>query len=143
MHFVDNGMDAVFELTYRVNDNIEIVAGTQYNKFYGTDIGRYYLDYAGLDSNLYNDEPFGSEAGLAAMSATTLVEYTNHYEKQDVVVQFDNVADLPGGSVQALVGVEQIENRYSAEYDKHSEGGLVGGSAVSYTHLTLPTTPRV
>ena len=129
MHFVDNGMDAVFELTYRVNDNIEVVAGTQYNKFYGTDIGRYYLDYAGLDANLYNDEPFGSEAGLAAMSATTLVEYTNHYEKQDVVVQFDNVADLPGGSVQALVGVEQIENRYSAEYDKHSEGGLVGGSA--------------
>ena len=63
------------------------------------------------------------------MSATTLVEYTNHYEKNDVVVQIDNIMDLPGGSVQALFGIENFENRYSAEYDKHSENGLVGGSA--------------
>jgi iron complex outermembrane receptor protein len=129
MHFVDTGMDAVFELTYTVNDDIEVVYGTQINKFYGTDIGRYYVDYAGLDSNLYNDIPFGSEAGLYALSATTLVEYTNHYEKNDVVVQIDNIMDLPGGSVQALVGMENITNEYAAEYDKHSEGGLVGGSA--------------
>jgi len=129
MHFIDTGMDAAFEVTYQITDDVEVVYGTQINKFYGVDIGRYYLDYAGLDSNLYNDEPFGSEAGLYALSATTLVEYTNHYEKNDVVVQIDNIMDLPGGSVQALFGMESIENRYSAEYDKHSEGGLVGGSA--------------
>ena len=129
MHFVDNGMDAVFELTYDLNENVEVVFGTQYNKFYATDIGRYYVNYAGLAANLYNDEPFGSPDGLAALSATTVVEYTNHYEKTDLVVQIDNIAELAGGSIQALVGVESITNRYSAEYDKHSEGGLVGGSA--------------
>ncbi len=129
MHFVDNGMDAVFELTYDLNENVEVVFGTQYNKFYATDIGRYYVNYAGLAANLYNDEPFGSPDGLAALSATTVVEYTNHYEKTDLVVQIDNIAELAGGSIQALVGAESITNRYSAEYDKHSEGGLVGGSA--------------
>ena len=129
MHFVDNGMDAVVELTYQINDDVEVTYGQQYNKFYGTDIGRYYLSYAGLDSNVLQDEPFGSEAGAAAMSATTLVEYTNHYEKQDVVMQIDNVADMAGGSVSVLIGLEQLENRYAAEFDKHSENGLVGGSA--------------
>ena len=129
MHFVDTGMDAVFELTYQLSDNVEVVYGTQINKFYGTDIGRYYLSYAGLDSNILQEEPFGSAAGSAAMSATTLVEYTNHYEKDDVVVQIDNVMDLPGGSVSILLGLENITNEYSAEYDKHSENGLVGGSA--------------
>ncbi|MFL2707991.1 MAG: TonB-dependent receptor plug domain-containing protein [Gammaproteobacteria bacterium] len=129
MHQVDQGTDAVFELTYKVNDDVEVVYGTQINKFYGVDIGRYYLSYAGLDSNNLNNEPFGSAAGAAAMSSTTLVEYTNHYEKNDVVVQIDNIMDLPGGSVSALFGIENFENRYSAEYDKHSENGLVGGSA--------------
>ena len=129
MHQVDTGHDAVFELTYQVNDDVEVVYGTQINKFYGVDVGRYYLSYAGLDSNVLNDEPFGSEAGAAAMSATTLVEYTNHYEKNDVTVQIDNIIDLPGGSVSALFGIENFTNEYSAEYDKHSENGLVGGSA--------------
>ena len=129
MHFVDNGMDAVVELSYQINDDVEVTYGQQYNKFYGTDIGRYYLSYTGLDSNVLNDEPFGSEAGAAAMSSTTLVEYTNHYEKQDVVMQIDNVADMAGGSVSVLLGMEQLENRYSAEFDKHSENSLVGGSA--------------
>ncbi len=129
MHFVDTAMDAVMELTYSINDDVEVTYGKQINKFYGTDIGRYYLSYAGLGYNINYGEPFGSEAGAAAMSATTLVEYTNHYEKQDVVLQVDNVADMAGGSVSVLVGIENITNEYSAEYDKHSENSLVGGSA--------------
>ena len=129
MHFVDNGMDAVVELTYEINDDVEVTYGQQYNKFYGTDIGRYYLSYAGLDANRYNETSFGSAEGVAAMSSTTLVEYTNHFEKQDVVMQINNVADLAGGSVSVLLGMEQLENRYSAEFDKHSENSLVGGSA--------------
>ena len=129
MHFVDNSMDAVLELTYDINDDVEVTLGKQVNKFYGTDIGRYYLSYTGLDSNTLNNEPFGTEAGAAAMSATTLVEYTNHFEKTDIVMQVDNIADLAGGSVSVLLGMEQMENRYSAEFDKHSENSLVGGSA--------------
>ena len=127
MHFVDNGMDAVVELTYQINDDVEVTYGQQYNKFYGTDIGRYYLSYAGLDANRYNETSFGSAEGVAAMSSTTLVEYTNHFEKQDVVMQIDNVADMAGGSVSVLLGMEQLEYRYSAEFDKHSENSLVGG----------------
>ena len=50
-------------------------------------------------------------------------------EKTDVVVQIDNIADLSGGSVQALVGFETIQNRYMAEYDRKGEAGLTGGSA--------------
>ncbi len=129
MHFVDTGMDAVFEVTYEMNDDVEVVVGKQINKFYGTDIGRYYLSYAGLSHNILNEEPFGSAKGAAAMSSTTLVEYTNHYEKTDVVVQVDDIYDLPGGSVVAAFGIENITNEYSAEYDKHSENSLVGGSA--------------
>ena len=129
MHFVDTGMDAVMELTYTINDDVEVTYGKQINKFYGTDIGRYYLSYAGLGYNVNEGLAFGSEAGSAAMSATTLVEYTNHYEKQDVVLQVDNVADMAGGSVSVLVGIENITNEYSAEFDKHSENSLVGGSA--------------
>ena len=129
MHFVDTGMDAVVELTYQINDDVEVTYGQQYNKFYGVDIGRYYLSYAGLDSNRYNEVSFGSAEGVAAMSSTTLVEYTNHFEKQDVVMQIDNVADMAGGSVSVLLGLEQMENRYSSEFDKHSENSLVGGSA--------------
>ena len=129
MHFVDNAMDAVVEVSYDINDDVEVTVGQQYNKFYGTDIGRYYLSYAGLDANVLNDEPFGTPAGAAAMSATTLVEYTNHFEKTDIVMQVDNVADLAGGSVSILLGMEKMENRYSAEFDKHSENNLVGGSA--------------
>lgn len=129
MHFVDTGMDAVFEVTYEISDDVEVVYGKQINKFYGTDIGRYYLSYAGLSDNILNDEPFGSAKGAAAMSATTLVEYTNHYEKSDVVVQVDNIYDLPGGAVVAAFGIENLTNEYSAEYDKHSENSLVGGSA--------------
>ena len=129
MHYVDQASDFVAELSFDVSDDIEVKVGHQVNKFYGTDIGRYYLDYAGLDSNLYNDVPFGSEAGLYALSATTVVEYDNHYEKNDVTAQFDNVMELPGGSVSVLVGYEYFENTYSAAYDKHSEGGFVGGSA--------------
>ena len=129
MHFVDTGMDAVMELTYTINDDVEVTYGKQVNKFYGTDIGRYYLSYAGLGYNVNEGLAFGSEAGSAAMSATTLVEYTNHYEKQDVVMQVDNVFDMAGGSVSLLVGIENITNEYSAEFDKHSENSLVGGSA--------------
>ena len=129
MHFVDTGMDAVFEVTYEMNDDVEVVVGKQINKFYGTDIGRYYLSYAGLSHNILNDIPFGSAAGAAAMSSTTLVEYTNHYEKTDVVVQVDDIYDLPGGAVVAAFGIENITNEYGAEFDKHSENSLVGGSA--------------
>ena len=103
MHYVDQASDFVAELSFDVSDDIEVKVGHQVNKFYGTDIGRYYLDYAGLDSNLYNDVPFGSKAGLYALSATTVVEYDNHYEKNDVTAQFDNVMELPGGSVSVLV----------------------------------------
>jgi iron complex outermembrane receptor protein len=99
------------------------------NKFYGTDIGRYYLSYAGLDSNLYNDVAFGSEDGLYALAATTVVEYDNHYEKTDIIAQISDVFELPGGPVDIVVGYEGFDNNYSAQYDKHSEGGLVGGSA--------------
>ena len=129
MHYVDQATDVATELEIEISDNIDLTIGHQVNKFYGTDIGRYYLDYAGLDSNLYNEVPFGSEAGLYAMSATTVVEYDNHYEKMDAVVQFSNVMELPGGSVDVLLGYESFDNIYSAMYDKHSEGGFVGGSA--------------
>ena len=129
MHYVDQATDVATELEIEISDNIDLTIGHQVNKFYGTDIGRYYLDYAGLDSNLYNEVPFGSEAGLYAMSATTVVEYDNHYEKMDAVVQFSNVMELPGGSVDVLLGYESFDNTYSAMYDKHSEGGYVGGSA--------------
>ena len=73
MHFVDTAMDAVMELTYSINDDVEVTYGKQINKFYGTDIGRYYLSYAGLGYNVNEGLAFGSEAGAAAMSATTLV----------------------------------------------------------------------
>ena len=129
MHYVDQATDVATELEIEISDNIDLTIGHQVNKFYGTDIGRYYLDYAGLDSNLYNEVAFGSEAGLYAMSATTVVEYDNHYEKMDAVVQFSNVMELPGGSVDVLLGYESFDNIYSAMYDKHSEGGFVGGSA--------------
>ena len=129
MHYVDQATDVATELEIEISDNIDLTIGHQVNKFYGTDIGRYYLDYAGLDSNLYNDIPFGSEDGLYALAATTVVEYDNHYEKMDAVVQFSNVMELPGGSVDVLLGYESFDNIYSAMYDKHSEGGFVGGSA--------------
>ena len=129
MHYVDQATDVATELEIEISDNIDLTIGHQVNKFYGTDIGRYYLDYAGLDSNLYNDIPFGSEDGLYALAATTVVEYDNHYEKMDAVVQFSNVMELPGGSVDVLLGYESFDNTYSAMYDKHSEGGFVGGSA--------------
>ena len=129
MHYVDQATDVATELEIEISDNIDLTIGHQVNKFYGTDIGRYYLDYAGLDSNLYNDVPFGSETGLYALAATTVVEYDNHYEKMDAVVQFSNVMELPGGSVDVLLGYESFDNIYSAMYDKHSEGGFVGGSA--------------
>ena len=129
MHYVDQATDVATELEIEISDNIDLTIGHQVNKFYGTDIGRYYLDYAGLDSNLYNDIPFGSEDGLYALAATTVVEYDNHYEKMDAVVQFSNVMELKGGSVDVLLGYESFDNTYSAMYDKHSEGGYVGGSA--------------
>ena len=129
MHFVDQASDWVGELTWEPADNIEVSMSHQVNKFYGTDIGRYYLSYAGLDSNLYNDVAFGSEDGLYALSATTVVEYDNHYEKTDIIAQISDVMELPGGPVDIVVGYEGFDNNYSAQYDKHSEGGLVGGSA--------------
>ena len=129
MHYVDQAIDVATELDIEISDTIDLTIGHQVNKFYGTDIGRYYLDYAGLDSNLYNDVPFGSETGLYALAATTVVEYDNHYEKMDAVVQFSDVMELPGGSVDVLLGYESFDNTYSAMYDKHSEGGFVGGSA--------------
>lgn len=127
--FTDDAWDFVTALTYQLNDNVEVQTSFQYNNFYGVDVGRYFLDYAGLDSNLYQGVPFGSEDGVYAMSATTLVEYGNDYKKFDVTAQIDNLYALPGGTVSALVGYEYFENEYSADYDKHSEGGLVGGSA--------------
>ena len=127
--FTDNAWDFVTALTYQLNRNVEVQTSFQYNNFYGVDVGRYFLDYAGLDSNLYNGTAFGSEDGLYALSATTLVEYGNDYKKFDVTAQIDNLYALPGGTISALVGYEYFENEYSADYDKHSEGGLVGGSA--------------
>ena len=129
MHYVDTAQDFVAEFTFDATDDIELTFSHQVNKFYGTDIGRYYLDYAGLDSNIYNDIPFGSEDGLYAMSATTVVEYDNHYEKDEITAQFSNLMDLPGGPVDMVLGYEGFDNHYSAAYDKHSEGGYVGGSA--------------
>ena len=129
MHFVDQASDWVGELTWDAADNVEVSLSHQVNKFYGTDIGRYYLDYAGLASNLYYETPFGSEDGLYALSATTVVEYDNHYEKTDIIAQISDVFELPGGPVDIVVGYEGFDNIYSAQYDKHSEGGYVGGSA--------------
>jgi len=129
MHFVDQASDWVGELTWDAGDNVEISLSHQVNKFYGTDIGRYYLDYAGLASNLYYNTPFGSEDGLYALSATTVVEYDNHYEKTDIIAQIQDIMELPGGPVDMVIGYEGFDNIYSAQYDKHSEGGYVGGSA--------------
>ena len=129
MHFVDQASDWVGELTWDASDNVEVSVSHQVNKFYGTDIGRYYLDYAGLASNLYYETPFGSEDGLYALSATTVVEYDNHYEKTDIIAQISDVFELPGGPVDMVIGYEGFDNIYSAQYDKHSEGGYVGGSA--------------
>ncbi len=129
MHFVDQSSDWVGEIRWDVNDQVEITASHQVNKFYGTDIGRYYLDYAGLASNLYYSTPFGSEDGLYALSATTVVEYDNHYEKTDIIAQINDLFELPAGSAAMVVGYEGFDNIYSAQYDKHSEGGYVGGSA--------------
>ena len=129
MHFVDQASDWVGELTWDASDNVEVSMSHQVNKFYGTDIGRYYLSYTGLDYNLYNEEPFGSEDGLYALSATTVVEYDNHYEKTDIIAQISDIVELPGGPVDMVLGYEGFDNHYSAQYDKHSEGGYVGGSA--------------
>ena len=129
MHFVDQASDWVGELTWDASDNVEVSMSHQVNKFYGTDIGRYYLSYTGLDSNLYTDTPFGSEDGLYALSATTVVEYDNHYEKTDIIAQISDIVELPGGPVDMGLGYEGFDNHYSAQYDKHSEGGYVGGSA--------------
>ena len=63
--FTDDAWDFVTALTYQLNDNVEVQTSFQYNNFYGVDIGRYYLSYAGLDSNNLNGEPFGSAAGAA------------------------------------------------------------------------------
>ena len=57
-------MGFVTALTYQLNDNVEVQTSFQYNNFYGVDVGRYFLDYAGLDSNLYQGVPFGSEDGV-------------------------------------------------------------------------------
>jgi len=127
--FTDDAWDFVTALTYQLNDNVEVQSSFQYNNFYGVDVGRYFLNYAGLAANLYYEEPFGSVDGVYAMSATTLVEYGNDYKKYDVTAQIDNLYALPGGTVSALVGYEYFENEFSADYDKHSEGGWVGGSA--------------
>ena len=129
MHFVDQMSDFVGELIYEVNDRVEIIVSHQVNKMYMTDIGRYYLDYAGLASNLYYEIPFGSVDGLYALSATTVVEYDNHYEKDEITAQINDLFELPGGPVDMLIGYEGFDNIYSAAYDKHSEGGYVGGSA--------------
>ena len=51
--FTDDAWDFVTALTYQLNDNVEVQTSFQYNNFYGVDVGRYFLDYAGLDSNLY------------------------------------------------------------------------------------------
>ncbi|GIT61414.1 MAG: hypothetical protein Ct9H300mP20_12410 [Gammaproteobacteria bacterium] len=59
----------------------------------------------------------------------TVVEYDNHYEKTDIIAQISDIFELPGGPVDIVVGYEGFDNNYSAQYDKHSEGGLVGGSA--------------
>ena len=129
MHFVDTMNDFVAELTIDVSDTVEITVSHQVNKMYMTDIGRYYLDYAGVEYNVSTGTPFGSVDGLYALSATTVVEYDNHYEKDEIVVQISDLADLPGGPIDMVVGYEGYDNRYSAAYDKHSEGGFVGGSA--------------
>ena len=129
MHFVDTMNDFVAELSIEVSDNIEVKVSHQVNKMYMTDIGRYYLDYAGVEYNISTGTPFGSEDGLYALSATTVVEYDNHYEKDEVTVQISDIAELPGGPIDMVLGYEGYDNRYSAAYDKHSEGGFVGGSA--------------
>ena len=58
--FTDDAWDFVTQLTYTMNDNVELATSMQINNFYGVDVGRYFLDYAGLAANLYYEEPFGS-----------------------------------------------------------------------------------
>ena len=85
----------------------------------------YENNYCFYTKHLYYETPFGSEDGLYALSATTVVEYDNHYEKTDIIAQIQDVMELPGGPVDMVIGYEGFDNIYSAQYDKHSEGGYV------------------
>ena len=111
-----------------LSDSVSYETYFQKSTYDVKEFGYYYLSYPGLDYVLNNNvDPF-SEEGAGAMSATTTQDNFTEMYKLYGHMQF-NLAEIGGGDIIALAGFEQMEIEYQNKYDRHSEGGFVGGSA--------------
>ncbi len=131
--------------------NISYEAYLQKSRYESKEFGYYYLSYPGLDYVLAEEiDPF-SEEGAAAMSATTTQDNFSEMEKAYGHLQFGLGDWFGAGDVLALAGMEYIVLNYQNKYDRHSEAGLVGGSAgnssegerdifAAFTEAVIPVT---
>jgi len=108
-------------------DTISWDVNYTYSNYVSSSVGNYYLNYAGLNYNVYYGitDP---DVFVANMKHTTLNDDRNKLEKVFAGLQFD-MFELGGGTATAYAGVESYTVDYAALVDAQSEAGLVGGSA--------------
>ena len=110
-------------------DTVSWEAYYSYSDYVSQNIGNYYLSWAGLVYNFYNQvEDF--DAYVSNMKATTLFDDRQNLQKVFAGLQFD-LFQLPAGPVSAYVGAEYFQVDYQALVDAQSEAGLIGGTAGS------------
>ncbi len=125
----DNQTDFTLGLRGDFTPRISYDAYVQTSQYTSKEFGYYYLSIPGLDYVLSQGiDPF-SEAGAAAMSATTTQDNFTKMFKSFAQLQVGLGDWLDAGEVYGLIGVEHIDLEYQNRYDRNSEGGFVGGSA--------------
>lgn len=147
----DTQFDFTAGLRGDLTSNVSYEAYLQKSRYDVKELGYYYLSYTGL-SYVVNEgiDPF-TEEGAAAMSATTTQDNFSEMSKAYGHIQFGLGDWFGAGDVLALAGTEYIVLDYQNKYDRHSEAGLVGGSAgnssegerdifAAFTEAVIPVT---
>ncbi|WP_105200552.1 TonB-dependent receptor plug domain-containing protein [Pseudoalteromonas sp. T1lg10] len=124
----DYQQDYMVGLKGLLNDNIEWEFTYHKAKLDYRQVGRYYLSYAGLYTNLLLDIPLGSEVGINNMRSTTYQEDQNEMDHWFGGLGF-SLGELGGGEIQHYLGAEYFDQSFASKYDAQSEAGLIGGSA--------------
>lgn len=123
----DNLTDINIGARGEIGGSVSWEAYYTYSNYVSSNMGNYYLSWAGLSYNIGNDiDDF--DQFVSNMKTTTLNDDRQKLQKVFAGLQFD-LFQLPGGTVSAYAGAEHFKIDYQALVDAQSEAGLVGGSA--------------
>lgn len=112
-----------------ITDSLSYDAYAQYDRYESKEFGYYYLSTLGRDYVFGNGIDPNSDEGIKALRSVPTQDNETVLKKVYGHMQYDFGDVFGSGPILFLGGAEYFEMEYTNQYDAHSEGGYVGGSA--------------